>query len=317
MLLCLWAGGDPHAPAASLRFGDVDDDSGDSETDGDRFVGWTAIHEACGNGDSHILERLGPDPCRDNFDDLYRAANNGAIIKVLSRFALPKDVGAVICRQLFWMQPPPFGYPQSTDTLESLFKVGARWLASSAAEISDVRRSLLRMSDATFVHVMKLFARGDNCSPDILQGLGRTPAMRERMQKVGFVPKEKHDIARFLEPKPTRSREVLAKFGVERPKATRRLPPSVEIGNQGPNKREIRIERAALFERVWSEPVEKLANSWGLSGRGLAKACERLQIPVPPRGFWAKIQHKQKVRRPRLPALPTGEAEEILIYAPK
>jgi len=48
-----------------------------------------------------------------------------------------------------------------------------------------VRRSLRKMSDSTFVEVMKIFAIGDYCSPVILHALGRTPAIRERMKKVG------------------------------------------------------------------------------------------------------------------------------------
>jgi len=79
----------------------------------------------------------------------------------------------------------------------------------------------------------------------------------------------------------------------------------------------VRFDRAALFDRVWSDPVEKLAKEWGLSGRGLAKACRRLQIPVPPRGYWARLQHGQKMRRPHLAALPPGEAEMIIIRTPK
>ena len=63
--------------------------------------------------------------------------------------------------------------------------------------------------------------------------------------------------------------------------------------------------------------AETLAKRWGLSGRGLAKACQRLQIPVPPRGFWAKVHSGQRVRRPRLPELEPGEAEEIVIRAPQ
>ena len=77
------------------------------------------------------------------------------------------------------------------------------------------------------------------------------------------------------------------------------------------------MDRAALFERVWFEPVENLARTWGLSGRGLSKACQRLQIPVPPRGFWARVQHGQKLRRPRLPELQPGDAEEIVIRVPE
>jgi hypothetical protein len=64
-------------------------------------------------------------------------------------------------------------------------------------------------------------------------------------------------------------------------------------------------------------PVEKLAKEWGLSGRGLAKACRRLQVPVPPRGYWAKLAAGQRPRRPRLPSLPSGQAEEIVIYPPR
>jgi hypothetical protein len=69
------------------------------------------------------------------------------------------------------------------------------------------------------------------------------------------------------------------------PKPAPRLPYLVQIVNSRSTGREIRLNRESLFERVWSEPVEKLAAGWGLSGGGLAKACHRLKIPVPPRGF--------------------------------
>jgi hypothetical protein len=91
----------------------------------------------------------------------------------------------------------------------------------------------------------------------------------------------------------------------------------VRIGPWRPGGQEVRMDRAALFERVWSEPVSKLAEEWGISGPGLAKACRRLQIPVPPRGYWAKLEAGQRVRRPRLPTLAPGEAEEIVLRAPE
>ena len=49
----------------------------------------------------------------------------------------------------------------------------------------------------------------------------------------------------------------------------------------------------------------------------LSKACLRLQVPVPPRGYWAKLEAGKKVPRPKLPALQAGEAEEIVIWVPK
>ena len=77
------------------------------------------------------------------------------------------------------------------------------------------------------------------------------------------------------------------------------------------------MDRSALFDRVWSVPVDKLAKEWGLSGRGLAKACRRLQIPVPPRGYLARVAAGQRVRRPKLPTLPPGQGEEVVIRVPQ
>ena len=77
------------------------------------------------------------------------------------------------------------------------------------------------------------------------------------------------------------------------------------------------FDRAALFDRVWSEPGQTLAREWSLSDRGLAKACRRLKIPVAPRGYWARLQHGQRLRQPRLPELNPGEAEVIVIRLPE
>lgn len=46
--------------------------------------------------------------------------------------------------------------------------------------------------------------------------------------------------------------------------------------------------RQELYELVWQTPISKLAKEFGLSDRGLAKLCERNEIPLPPRGHWAK-----------------------------
>jgi hypothetical protein len=234
----------------------------------------------------------------------------------LARRALPKNVGAVIRSQASWIALPWRSW-ESLDTLRSLFESGARWNTSSPEEIADVRRALLRLLDNTFVEAAKLLAKDDYCSDAILRELGRTPTMSARMKKVGFIPSPSDDRQSFYQCRPTRSREVLSKFGVEIPKPKPRIPRYVEIGAWRPNGREIRLDRAALFARVWSEPVEKLAKEWGLTGRGLAKACSRLKIPVPPRGFWAKLQHGQRMRRPHLPKLEPGEAEVIVIRVPE
>ena len=49
----------------------------------------------------------------------------------------------------------------------------------------------------------------------------------------------------------------------------------------------------------------KVAPEFGLSGNGLAKVCRREGIPVPGRGYWAKLAHRKRVKRPPLrPANP-------------
>ena len=48
--------------------------------------------------------------------------------------------------------------------------------------------------------------------------------------------------------------------------------------------------------------AKKVAKVYGISGRGLAKACARLRVPVPPRGYWARVQNGHKERKPPLPS---------------
>lgn len=316
--LCLWAGADPHAPAPSLSYGPWRQDENDQ--DEPHFIGFSAIYRACSSGHAAILERLGPDPERDDFDDLYRWSRSGAVIDLLARHALPKNVGAVIGAHISWLR---IGFDdwrwRSVYTLERLFEVGMRWTTGSAEEIAAVRWHLLKTSDNTFVDVMKLLAKDDHCAPEILKELGRTQAMQRRMREVGFIPPSPEDPDRHTRPRPTRSRDVLRKFGIELPppkKSAPKLSPVEYIGPWRRNGRELRLDRATLFERVWSKPISQLAEEWGLSGPGLAKACRRLQIPVPPRGYWAKVHAGQRPRRARLPKLPAGQADEIVIRVP-
>jgi hypothetical protein len=64
------------------------------------------------------------------------------------------------------------------------------------------------------------------------------------------------------------------------------------------------LTRQALYELAWSEPIDALAKKLSLSGRGLAKICIAADIPVPPRGYWAKKQAGKLVSRPALPPRP-------------
>ena len=66
-----------------------------------------------------------------------------------------------------------------------------------------------------------------------------------------------------------------------------------------------RFTRQELYELVWSEPMVQLAKKFGLSDVGLSKACRRVAIPVPERGYWARRQAgKQTQQRPLPPRGP-------------
>jgi hypothetical protein len=60
------------------------------------------------------------------------------------------------------------------------------------------------------------------------------------------------------------------------------------------------LSREDLYELVWSKPMRDLAKDFGISDVGLAKRCRRLGIPVPGRGYWARVDAGQQPHRPRL-----------------
>ncbi len=81
------------------------------------------------------------------------------------------------------------------------------------------------------------------------------------------------------------------------------------MGNQPPHV----LTRTALYELVWSEPVATAAQRYKLSGNGLAKICKKHNIPLPPRGYWAKLQHGKKPHRPTLRPASNADAETVRI----
>jgi len=76
------------------------------------------------------------------------------------------------------------------------------------------------------------------------------------------------------------------------------------------------MTREALYELVWSEPILHIAKRLGMSDRGLGKLCTRFEIPVPPRGWWAKQQHGRRVARRPLPAS-TKRLPSHVIFQPR
>lgn len=72
----------------------------------------------------------------------------------------------------------------------------------------------------------------------------------------------------------------------------------------------LKVGREALYAEVRAEPMTTVAARYGLSSNFLARVCERLNVPRPPRGFWAKLKVGAKVRRVPLPAPRIGDELE-------
>lgn len=60
--------------------------------------------------------------------------------------------------------------------------------------------------------------------------------------------------------------------------------------------------------------MSRLAEEFGISGNGLAKICDRLRIPYPPRGYWAKKDAGKPVTTRDLPPRPAGVPEWVDIH---
>ena len=79
------------------------------------------------------------------------------------------------------------------------------------------------------------------------------------------------------------------------------------------NDQQVLLSREELYVQVWAEPMTKLAHKYGLSDRGLAKLCDRMGIPTPSRGYWAKLQSGHKVKQVALPGLKEGQQEMVCL----
>lgn len=57
------------------------------------------------------------------------------------------------------------------------------------------------------------------------------------------------------------------------------------------------MTRDELYALMWSKPATEVGLLVGMTGSGLAKACRRHDVRVPPRGYWARVAVGQVVDR--------------------
>ncbi|HBY19787.1 MAG: hypothetical protein A2Y24_01475 [Clostridiales bacterium GWE2_32_10] len=76
-------------------------------------------------------------------------------------------------------------------------------------------------------------------------------------------------------------------------------------------------EREKLYQEVWEEPVSIVSQRYEMSDVALRKHLQRLEIPLPPRGYWEKLRAGQEVKKTPLPAISNELKKQVKNYAIK
>ena len=296
--LLLWLGANPRAKG--LLTDDLDDASVDASTDRQ-----SALQIACSSRKPEILRQLKPDPARDDLRELMAASGlfstTPETVAYLVRLGADvndrPDGGSTVLdsvlryfgwKEAVWEGPcgayrrtavPLAKLQSSLEALRTLVAQGARWVPAAQA-ITDVRRALYRTEPAAVAAVVDLLRSHQACSDDTLATLTAAPKMRALL---GSSRKTESGTRRAAVEQP--------------PSSPRSSPPP-----RPPVRHSSRYNRQQLYDEVWAEPTEKVAQRYGVSGVALSKACRLLDIPKPPRGYWAKAAAGHKL--PRRPALP-------------
>jgi hypothetical protein len=71
--------------------------------------------------------------------------------------------------------------------------------------------------------------------------------------------------------------------------------------------------RRQLYDLVWAGPITALAKTLQVSDVWLAKTCRLSNIPLPPRGYWAKLYAGQVVSKTPLPLRAPGESDQVTV----
>ena len=60
--------------------------------------------------------------------------------------------------------------------------------------------------------------------------------------------------------------------------------------------------RQKLYGEVWAKPVVDVAVQYGVSDVAIHKVCKSLNVPVPPRGYWARFLRGRKAEKASSPS---------------
>lgn len=72
------------------------------------------------------------------------------------------------------------------------------------------------------------------------------------------------------------------------------------------------VTREKLYEEIWAEPITKVSKRYSVSDSFLVRVLQRMNVPRPPMGYWAKLAVGKTVPRPSLPEAGPGDELEWL-----
>lgn len=291
--LLMWAGANPRSRGPALD---------DLENAHDPEFQTTALEEAAGSRNVEVLKRLKPNPTDDLASMLDKAAfcaDRDTLAYLLELGANPNDrsdggsssLDSCI-RYLGWEDfdrvrysypktylTPPSKVSKGRDAIKLLLQHGATWKPDPST-LNATRRILYRLEPEVTVELIGLLLKNENGEAAV-QELLRVPRMRQHIAGC---------------------QQQLSRIGLT--VAGRRLTKAEMEVRPGPPAWMLRFDRKTLCDEIWSEPTEKVAARYGISGVAIAKVCRCLKIPKPPRGYWAKRAAGQPApRRPKLPRM--------------
>jgi hypothetical protein len=292
--LLIWAGGDPRNSVPRLYDRDDPDLYG------------TAMEDAAASGHLEVLKRLKPISSRDDLVELLDWAAFGphqdTIRYLLDLGAHPNNKAnggsAALDRCLWNFQFESIRWThyggkiskwqigRSLESIQVLAEHRAEWRPNGSSEMNSVRRLLLNCEPDVTIELLKILTEHKACSEDTLRSLFSSSRMQEHVSDQSWW------LARL------KLKDIVAN-----PSGVKRNPAKVTMKNVS---RELlfRYNREDLYEKAWSQPIQRLAKEFGISDVGLAKVCRKLAIPIPGRGYWAKkAVGKPTPKRPPLKPL--------------
>lgn len=67
------------------------------------------------------------------------------------------------------------------------------------------------------------------------------------------------------------------------------------------------VSREQLYELVWSKPMLRVAEDFGVSSSYMARVCTELRVPRPAQGYWTRVEFGSTPQRTSLPPARAGD----------